>query len=89
MTDTDRIETLETQVRTLKKILFGLVALIAVGSLLAANALPKVPDVIQAKKFEVVNDDGKWKLHLLTTLITMPAVRDFLHQAVRHQCRSL
>ena len=58
MTDHDRIETLETQVRTLKKMLFGLVALVAVGSLLAATALPKVPDVIKAKAFEVVNDDG-------------------------------
>ena len=57
-TDT-RIESLETQVRTLKRMLFGVFGLVVVGGLLAATTLQSVPDVIQAKKFEVVNDEGK------------------------------
>ena len=57
-TDT-RIESLETQVRTLKRMLFGVFGLVVVGGLLAATSLQSVPDFIQAKKFEVVNDEGK------------------------------
>ena len=57
-TDT-RIESLETQVRTLKRVVYGACGLLLVGGLLAATSLQSVPDVIQAKKFEVVNDEGK------------------------------
>jgi hypothetical protein len=57
-TDT-RIESLETQVRTLKRMLFGVFGVVIVGGLLAATTLQSVPDVIRAKKFEVVNDEGK------------------------------
>ena len=57
-TDT-RIESLETQVRTLKRMLFGVFGLVVVGGLLAATSLQSVPDVIRAKKFEVVNDEVK------------------------------
>ena len=57
-TDT-RIESLETQVRTLKRMLFGVFGLVVVGGLLAATSLQSVPDVIQAKKFQVVTDEGK------------------------------
>ena len=56
-TDT-RIESLENQVRTLKRMLFGVFGLVVVGGLLAATSLQSVPDVIQAKKFEVLSDDG-------------------------------
>ena len=59
MSDTTRIESLETQVRTLKRMLFGVFGLVVVGGLLAATTLQSVPDVIQAKKFEVVNGEGK------------------------------
>ena len=59
MTTDSRIESLETQVRTLKRMLFGVFGLVVVGGLLAATSLQSVPDVIQAKKFEVVNDKGK------------------------------
>jgi hypothetical protein len=57
-TDT-RIESLETQVRTLKRMLFGVFGLVVVGGLLAATSLQSVPDFIQAKRFEVVNGEGK------------------------------
>ena len=57
-TDT-RIESLETQVRTLKRMLFGVFGLVVIGGLLAATSLQSVPDVIRAKQFEVVNDEAK------------------------------
>ena len=59
MSDTTRIESLETQVRTLKRMLFGVFGLVVIGGLLAATSMQSVPDVIQAKKFEVVNDEGE------------------------------
>ena len=59
MTTDNRIESLETQVRTLKRMLFGVFGVVIVGGLLAATTLQSVPDVIRAKKFEVVNDAGK------------------------------
>ena len=57
-TDT-RIESLESQVRTLKRMLFGVLGVVIVGGLLAATSLQSVPDVVKAKRFEVVNDEGK------------------------------
>ena len=51
MTTDTRIESLETQVRTLKRMLFGVFGLVVVGGLLAATSLQSVPDVIQAKQF--------------------------------------
>ena len=57
ITDT-RIESLETQVRTLKRMLFGVFGLVVVAGLLAATSLQSVPDVIQAKSFKVMNDEG-------------------------------
>ena len=64
MYDTTRIESLETQVRTLKRMLFGVFALVVAGGLLAATSLQSVPNVIKAKKFEVVNDEGTAILHV-------------------------
>jgi len=59
MTTDTRIESLETQVRTLKRMLFGVFGLVVVGGLLAAASMQSVPDVIQAKSFLVVNGEGK------------------------------
>jgi len=59
MTTDARIESLEHQVRTLKRMLFGVFGVVVVGGLLAATTLQKVPDVVQAKKFEVVDATGK------------------------------
>jgi hypothetical protein len=55
----NEINELRNQVRTLKRMLFGVFGVVVVGGLLAATSLQSVPDVIQAKKFEVVNDEGK------------------------------
>ena len=59
MSDAARIASLETQVRTLRHMLFGVFGLVAVGALLAATSMQSVPDLIQAKNFEVVNDEGQ------------------------------
>ncbi len=59
MTDGTRIECLENQVRTLKRMCCCVLGFALVGGLLASTAVETVPDVIQAKKFELVNDDGK------------------------------
>ena len=71
MTTDTRIESLETQVRTLKRMLFGVFGLVVVGGLLAVTTLQSVPDVIQAKKFEVVNDEGKTVVGLSANAIGM------------------
>ena len=57
MSESNRIESLEAQVRTLRRMLFGVFGLVVLGGLLAATTLQTVPDVIRAKKFEVVNED--------------------------------
>ena len=67
-TDT-RIESLESQVRTLKRMLFGVFGLVVVGGLLAATSLQSVPDLIQAKKFEVLSDDGNAVVVLSSQLL--------------------
>ena len=59
MTTDTRIESLETQVRTLKRMLFGVCGLVVVAGLLAATSMQSVPDVIRAKSFEVINHKGK------------------------------
>ena len=59
MSDATSIESLESQIRILRRMLFGVFGLVVVGGLLAATTLQAVPDVIQAKKFEVVDGAGK------------------------------
>lgn len=59
MPDMSRIESLEAQVRSLKRMLVGVFGLVVVGGLLAATSFQGVPDVIQAKKFEVLNGEGQ------------------------------
>ena len=55
----NEINELRNQVRSLKRMLFGVFGWVVVGGLLAATSLQSVPDVVQAKKFEVVNATGK------------------------------
>ena len=55
---------LRSQVRTLKRMIFGVFGLVVVGGLLAATSMQGVPqayllDVVKAKKIQIVNDDGK------------------------------
>jgi hypothetical protein len=57
-TNEDRIESLENQVRRQRRWNITLGAAIVAGGLMAATSVRTVPDVIQAKKFEVVNDEG-------------------------------
>ena len=58
MQNEERINVLETQVRTLKRIVYGFGCLLVAGLVVGATSLQTVPDVIQAKKFEVVNGKG-------------------------------
>ncbi len=54
-----RITTLETQVRTLKKLLVAAFGTAALAGLLAATSLQNIPEVVQARKFQVVNANGQ------------------------------
>ena len=55
----NEITELRNQVRTLKRIVYGFGCLLVAGVIVSATSVQTVPDVIQAKKFEVVNDEGK------------------------------
>ena len=55
----NEITELRNQVRTLKRIVYGFGCLLVAGIVVGATTLQTVPDVIQAKRFEVVNEDGK------------------------------
>jgi hypothetical protein len=55
----NEITELRNQVRTLKRIVYGFGCLLVAGVIVSATSLQTVPDVIQAKKFEVLSDDGK------------------------------
>ena len=55
----NEITELRNQVRTLKRIVYGFGCLLVAGIVVGATSLQSVPDVIQAKKFQVVNDKGK------------------------------
>jgi hypothetical protein len=59
MQNEERINGLENQVRTLKRIVYGFGCLLVAGIVVGATSLQTVPDVIKAKKFEVLSDDGK------------------------------
>ena len=54
----NEITELRNQVRTLKRIVYGFGCLLVAGVVVSATSLQTVPDVIQAKKFEVVNEKG-------------------------------
>jgi hypothetical protein len=55
----NELNELRNQVRTLRRMLFGVFGLVVVGGLMAATSLQGVPDVVKAKSFEVVHDAGK------------------------------
>ena len=54
-----RIRNLEALVRRQRRWNIALGALVVVGGLMAAKGIQEVPDVIRAKKIQVVDDDGK------------------------------
>jgi len=64
MQNEERINVLETQVRTLKRIVYGFGCLLVAGVIVSATSMQTIPDVIQAKKFEVVNDEGRMVVSL-------------------------
>ncbi|MCP4833438.1 MAG: hypothetical protein GY895_01620, partial [Phycisphaera sp.] len=53
------VRTLQSQVRRQRRWNITLGAVVVVGGLMAATGVRSVPDVIQAKRFEMVNDEGK------------------------------
>jgi len=55
----NEITELRNQVRTLKRIVYGFGCLLVAGVVVSATSLQTVPDVIEAKMFRVVNDEGK------------------------------
>lgn len=58
------INELRNQVRTLKRMLYVAFGVMVAGGLLAATSLQTVPDVITAKKFEVIDAAGKVAISL-------------------------
>ena len=68
MSTDNRIESLETQVRTLKRVVYTMCGLFLAAGLLAATNMQSAPDVIRAKKFEVVTDAGKAVVSLQSIL---------------------
>ncbi|MFT4593591.1 MAG: hypothetical protein ACI9JK_001303 [Phycisphaerales bacterium] len=67
MQNEERINGLETQVRTLKRIVYGFGCLLVAGIVVGATSLQTVPDVIRAKSIQVVNDKGKIVAGLIAT----------------------
>ncbi len=59
MTAQAEIDVLKAQVRSLKYMFYAMACLIVTAIAVAATSMQGVPDVIQAKKFEVVNEESK------------------------------
>ena len=55
----NEITELRTQVRTLKRIVYGFGGLLVAGIVVGATSLQFVPDEIYAKSFAVVNNEGE------------------------------
>jgi hypothetical protein len=55
----NEITELRNQIRTLKRIVYGFGCLLVAGVVVSATSVQTVPDVIQAKRFEVLSDNGK------------------------------
>ncbi len=72
----NEITELRTQVRTLKRIVYGFGCLLVAGVIVSATSMQTVPDVIQAKKFEVLSDDGKAVVVLSSHLLDGESSRE-------------
>ncbi|MDG2054874.1 MAG: hypothetical protein P8J86_09210 [Phycisphaerales bacterium] len=70
MTTDTRIESLETQVRTLKRMLLGVFGLVVVGVLLGWATPRTSPDVLRSKRLEILSDNG-------TPVVVLEASRVF------------
>ena len=87
----NRIESLEVQVRTLnaalakqsktfKRMLYGFGCLLVAGVTLAATSMGGIPEVLQAKAFEVVNNDGS-----PAAFLSANSRGEFLHIRNKHR----
>ena len=63
-TQQSEIDVLKVQIKTLKRMCYGFGCLVVAGIALAATSMQGVPDVIEAKAFYVVNDEGKCVISL-------------------------
>ena len=59
MTESARIASLETQVRILKRMLFGVFGLVVAGAALGATSLQTVPDVLKARSIQLVDENER------------------------------
>ena len=75
MQNEDRINILETQIRSLKRIVCLVCCLLVAGVAISATRYQGVPDVIHAKSFEVVNDDGTAIVQLGTSTAGLGIIR--------------
>jgi len=80
MQNEDRIYILETQVRSLKRIVCLVCCLLVAGVAISATQSQGVPNVIQAKSFEVVNDDGTAIVQLSRTTAGLGTIRTMNNQ---------
>ena len=63
-TQPSEMDVLKAQVKTLKRIVYGFGCLLVEGIVLNARSESKtIPDLIQAKKFEVIDKEGKTAGH--------------------------
>ena len=80
MQNEERINVLENQVRTLRRIVYGFGCLLVAGVVVSATNMQSVPDVIQAKKFEVISDDGRAVVVLNSHLLELEVpLKENLH----------
>ena len=75
MDNENRIDILEFQVRTLKRVICLVCCLLISGIIVSATSFQNVPDVIHARSFEVINDDGTAIVQLGTSTDGLGIVR--------------
>ena len=75
MQNEERIHVLETQIRTLKRIVCLVCCLLVAGVVVSATSMQTVPDLIQARSFEVVNADGAALVRLGVTTTGVGTIR--------------
>ena len=84
------ITELRNQIRTLKRVVYGFGCLLVAGVVVSATSMQTVPDVIQAKKFEVISDDGKAVVVLDSHILELevPLKERSEERRVGKECRS-
>ena len=72
----DRLSTLERELRWWRRLGVAAAATAIVTTGVAANGTPEVPDLIQAKEFRLIGDDGKVVAYLETGSTTRLRMHD-------------